>query len=68
VSGAAEEAAAHCPLANFLTEPVCVCKLEILEVLFKPGLPMSDTAENLILDLLELLGRRERTYHETMDA
>ena len=29
---------------------------------------MSDTVENLILDLLEWLGRKERTYKETMDA
>jgi hypothetical protein len=29
---------------------------------------MNDTVENLILDLLEWLGRKERTYPETMDA
>ena len=29
---------------------------------------MADTVENLILDLLEWVGRRERTYQETMDA
>ena len=29
---------------------------------------MVDTVENLILDLLEWLGRRERTYQETMEA
>jgi hypothetical protein len=29
---------------------------------------MTDTVENLILDLIEWLGRRERTYQETMDA
>jgi D-3-phosphoglycerate dehydrogenase len=29
---------------------------------------MTDTVENLVLDLLEWLARRERTYHETMDA
>jgi hypothetical protein len=29
---------------------------------------MTDTVENLILDLLEWVGRKERTYHETMDA
>jgi hypothetical protein len=29
---------------------------------------MGDTVENLILDLVEWVGRRERTYHETMDA
>ena len=29
---------------------------------------MSDTVENLILDLVEWVGREERTYHETMDA
>ena len=29
---------------------------------------MTDTLENLILDLLEWVGRRERTYQETMDA
>jgi hypothetical protein len=29
---------------------------------------MSDTVENLILDLLEWLERKERTYQETMDA
>jgi D-3-phosphoglycerate dehydrogenase len=29
---------------------------------------MADTVENLILDLLEWLGRGERTYRETMDA
>src|SRR5271169_834930 len=28
---------------------------------------MSDTVENLILDLLEWLERKERTYQETMD-
>jgi D-3-phosphoglycerate dehydrogenase len=29
---------------------------------------MTDTVENLMLDLVEWLGRRERTYKETMDA
>ena len=29
---------------------------------------MSDTVENLILDLVEWVGRTERTYRETMDA
>lgn len=29
---------------------------------------MSETVENLILDLVEWVGRRERTYQETMDA
>ena len=29
---------------------------------------MTDTVENLILDLLEWVGSRERTYRETMDA
>lgn len=29
---------------------------------------MTDTVENLILDLVEWVGSRERTYHETMDA
>ena len=29
---------------------------------------MAETVETLILDLLEWLGRRERTYSETMDA
>ena len=29
---------------------------------------MIDTVENLILDLIEWVGRRERTYQETMDA
>jgi DNA-binding PadR family transcriptional regulator len=29
---------------------------------------MVDTVENLILDLLEWVGRRERTYQETMEA
>jgi hypothetical protein len=29
---------------------------------------MADTAESLILDLVEWVGRRERTYQETMDA
>ena len=29
---------------------------------------MTDTVENLILDLLEWIGRKERTYQETMDA
>ncbi len=29
---------------------------------------MTDTVENLILDLVEWVGRKERTYHETMDA
>ncbi len=29
---------------------------------------MTDTVENLILDLLEWVGRRERTYQETMEA
>jgi hypothetical protein len=30
--------------------------------------PMNDTIENLILDLLEWVGRQPRTYQETMDA
>ena len=29
---------------------------------------MSDTVENLILDLIEWLGPGERTYQQTMDA
>jgi hypothetical protein len=29
---------------------------------------MTDTVENLILDLLEWVGRRDRTYQETMEA
>ena len=29
---------------------------------------VTDTIENLILDLLEWVGRTERTYQETMDA
>jgi hypothetical protein len=29
---------------------------------------MSDTVENLILDLVEWVERKERTYQETMDA
>ena len=29
---------------------------------------MINTVENLILDLVEWLGRKERTYQETMDA
>jgi len=29
---------------------------------------MSDTVENLILDLVEWLERKERTYRETIDA
>jgi len=29
---------------------------------------MTDTVENLILDLVEWVGRKERTYHETLDA
>ena len=32
------------------------------------GKPMTDTVESLILDLIEWLGRTERTYQETMDA
>jgi hypothetical protein len=29
---------------------------------------MTDTVEHLILDLLEWVGRKERTYPETMEA
>ena len=29
---------------------------------------MSDTVENLMLDLVEWVGRKERTYRETMEA
>ncbi len=29
---------------------------------------MSDTIDNLILDLLEWLAREQRSYHDTMDA
>jgi hypothetical protein len=29
---------------------------------------MTDTVENLIVDLLEWVGRKERTYQETIDA
>jgi len=29
---------------------------------------MTDTVENLILDLVEWVGRKERTYEETIDA
>ena len=29
---------------------------------------MTDTVENLVLDLVEWVGRKERTYQETMDA
>ena len=31
-------------------------------------IPVSDNIDNLILDLLEWIGRKERTYQETMDA
>jgi hypothetical protein len=30
--------------------------------------PVTDTVENLMLDLVEWVGRKERTYRETMDA
>jgi hypothetical protein len=30
--------------------------------------PMTDTVENLVLDLLEWVARQQRTYQETMDA
>jgi hypothetical protein len=33
-----------------------------------PQTAMTDTVENLILDFVEWVGRRERTYQETMDA
>jgi len=29
---------------------------------------MTDTVENLMLDLVEWVGREERTYYETMEA
>jgi hypothetical protein len=29
---------------------------------------MADTVENLILDLLEWVGRKDRTYQETLEA
>jgi len=29
---------------------------------------MSETVDNLLLDLLEWVGRKDRTYQETMDA
>jgi len=29
---------------------------------------MTDTVENLIIDLVEWVGRRERSYEDTMDA
>lgn len=29
---------------------------------------MNDTVENLVLDLVEWVGRKDRTYPETMDA
>ena len=29
---------------------------------------MTDTVENLILDLVEWVGRKERSYYETIDA
>lgn len=29
---------------------------------------MTDTVENLVLDLIEWVARKERTYEETMDA
>lgn len=29
---------------------------------------MTDTVDNLILDLVEWVGRRDRTYQETIDA
>ena len=32
------------------------------------GTEMTDTVENLILDLVEWVSRRERTYEETRDA
>jgi len=34
----------------------------------RKSLTMTDTVDNLILDLLEWVGRKERTYQETMDA
>ena len=30
--------------------------------------PATDTVENLVLDLLEWVGRKERTYQETLNA
>jgi hypothetical protein len=33
-----------------------------------PVKAMTDTVENLILDLVAWVGRKERTYDETMDA
>jgi hypothetical protein len=29
---------------------------------------VADTVENLILDLIEWVGRKQHTYHETLDA
>lgn len=43
---------------------LCYCN----RVNLKHELPMSDTVENLVLDLLEWVHAKERTYHETMDA
>jgi hypothetical protein len=48
--------------------PIESGKHEILGDALQAGTPMTDTVENLILDLIEWVGRRERTYQETMDA
>ncbi len=56
-------------LADLLTESCCLPKYEIpgSEIVL-PAIPMTDTVENLILDLLEWVRQKERTYQETMDA
>lgn len=52
-----------CPGANPLTEPLCLPKYEIRGSNLVCG-PMTDTVENLILDLLEWVGRKDRSYQE----
>lgn len=42
--------------------------LEVSRLVAKVRVTMTDTIENLILDLVEWVGRKERTYQETMDA
>ena len=39
-----------------------------IQVLENPSSVMTDTVENLILDLVEWVERKERTYRETLDA
>ena len=48
--------------------PKCNLSQRLRSLIMRGEEAMTDPVENLILDLIEWVARRERTYKETMDA